>query len=187
MRLNLFLYLATGQLVTSMEADAPITALEAKRGAASPILLRLYESVFPGDPDEIEIQLAVKEDGKYDAALAASADAWTFDGAAQGYVATISWLTTAIDTLFAVDSNPDNDKASITLMLELAWRPTSTADWQRSQTVRLTVRNNVFRGSETATALVPPLTLALNDDDSAIIVSKNGVPIKQIALDALPE
>jgi hypothetical protein len=97
------------------------------------------------------------------------------------------WLTTAIDALFSVDSNPDNDKASIALMLELAWRPNNTADWQRSQTVRLTVRNNVFRGSEASVALVPTLTLALNDDDTAIIVSKDGNPIKQIALDALPE
>jgi hypothetical protein len=187
MRLNLFLDLESGQLVGSLTDASALVSLEVKRGGSTPILLRVWQGALPGDVDEVEVQLVCKEQGKYDAAIATAASVWTFDGSLQGYTSTISFLTTAIDTLFAVDSNPNNDKATISLMCELAFRESSTADWLRSQTFRLTVLNNVFRGDEASVEFVPALTLQLNDDDTAIIVSKDGVPIKQIALVALPE
>jgi hypothetical protein len=155
MLIPLTLSLASGQLVTSMESDVPITTLQAKRGGGSEILLRLYESVFPGDADTLQIRLVAKQQGKFDGPIAAEATAWTFDGTRQGYTSSISFLTEIIDDLFEVDGNPENDRPTVDLMLELAWREDAEAPWLRSQTVRLTLQNNVFRGDELSPAPSP--------------------------------
>jgi hypothetical protein len=187
MRIPLILSLASGQLVQSLSVDAPITELRAKRGAGTTVLLQLYEGVFPGDPDNIEIRLVAKETNKFDGPIAAEATTWTFDGALQGYVASISWLTELIDSLFLVDGNPANDKPSIDLMLELAWREDDESPWLRSQTVKLTVLNNVFRGDETAATPSGAVTLTLSEDQTLLIVRVDGEPVRQIATSAIPD
>jgi hypothetical protein len=152
MTLELYLSLASGQLVSAITpGSAPIAAAATKRGITT-VILRLQERTFPVAP--ADLVLALKPPGQHDAPLSAQADEWDWDARLQGFRAELSTLTTPIDAAFAVDGDPTNDVASVSLMAELAWRYPGPDEldppgpWLRTQTISLALGNNVFRGDE---------------------------------------
>ena len=106
-----------------------------------------------------DLSFTVKPDGEFDATPLVHIADWTIpaeDDADPVFVAYPSFDTAAINDLFAVNDDPSDDVASVTLMAEINWRfdsgPIASTD-----NFRLTCINDILRPDDIIpTPLDPP-------------------------------
>lgn len=138
------------KVVTAPGSQLELTqSVEAKRGQEEElaiVCIRAFNIVQLGDNEQLKA--VIKPRGKYDgdALVSVSGDAFTWDAASQLYRAQINYEVSALDTLFFIDDNPDNDVASLSLALELGHRLNNSAKWRRSENnIDLLLNNNYLR------------------------------------------
>lgn len=87
----------------------------------------------------------LKKVGKYDSAPLTGAAAWTQNGVGTGtyYTFLVPLILPALDALFFVDGNPENDVKELTFMGEVSWK-ISGRDY-KTQTLTCKVANDVNR------------------------------------------
>lgn len=144
--------LASNTLITSPGYNTPVTRLEAKRGDGEMVRLQfLINGQLAQAPALAEFKFCVKKRGDWatDAPVLALASAFVWAADVQAYEAACNYNTTALIDLMQANAEKPNDRI-VDLMLEIAYRPTSAAAWQRSvNTPQLILHNNLIRGIET--------------------------------------
>lgn len=140
------------RLVQSVGVDVALTTIEAKRGSGEEVSIQLVKAgqVFEMD-EENELRFVAKKSGEYDSDPLVSTQDFEWDELSQQYRAEISYITTPLNALFAVDGNPANDVPQIIIALEVGWRPNNSSSWRRSENdVELILRNNYLRDDDGA-------------------------------------
>lgn len=154
--MRIFVDLDTQKLIASPGLVQEITTLNFKRSPYANV-----EVQFTRNGTVIELAndatgvWGVKPAGKYDADYVTAALAWVKTGSGETTVYTFifTFITSPLDTLFAVDSNADNDVPSLTLMGELQW--TVGGSTLKTPTINVVVANDINRGGETTPSLPP--------------------------------
>lgn len=108
--------------------------------------------------DGATVVVGVKEDGKFDAdyLISASTDERPATDA-DPYIITLLVAADDLDTLLGVDSDEDNDVASINTMFEISWTEDGSTNSSSVNPVGLTIFNDVVRDDQ---AFVAPVALA---------------------------
>jgi hypothetical protein len=154
-----FIDVDTQQTILLPGVSAPVTSFEFKRTATARLEVQFTQRglviELPSDAAGI---FGVKDSGKYDeTAFLSGSLGWvkTGTGAATVYSFTLSFINTALDALFNVDGNPNNDVAQLTLMGEIQW--TTGGNTFKSPTLAIVIDNDVNRGGETMPS-TPPIS-----------------------------
>ena len=139
-----------GYLVRTPGTDIRLVSLEFKRGDATTLDLLFYRSgvsVLLGAG--FDIRFALKEKNRYDADPVVYTASFTEDTNNKTYTARPSLNTTELNALLQVDNTNSNDLASVELAGEVSYRIGSNSDeWLSTQTLKVTVHNDVVRGEE---------------------------------------
>ena len=149
--------LESDNIVTAPGVPQPVSAITFKRTLSAKVELQFARSTsleeLPADATGL---LGLKLPGRYDDDYMVAALAWvkSGSGATALYTFTLSFINPTLDTLFAVDADPANDVVSIELMSELQWIAGGII--HKSQTLPVTIVNDVNRGGESVPDL-PPL------------------------------
>jgi hypothetical protein len=106
----------------------------------------------------------LKPSGQYDADPVSGDDNWEQVGTGTGtsYNFLFSLLTEALDALLFVNTDPSDDKKSITLMGELQWYDGAQ---HTTQTLTVTIENNVIRVGDTIPPGAAPVDYLVDDSD----------------------
>jgi hypothetical protein len=148
--MRIFVDLDSNQVILAPGVTAQVTTLGFKRSAAAQL-----EVQFVRDREVVELEVGasgvfgIKETGKYDADYVTAALGWvkTGTGSDTVYTFSLNFITDALDALFLVDDDPDNDVATITLMGELEW--TEGGNTSKTPTLTVQVANDVIRTGDT--------------------------------------
>lgn len=145
--MKLFFDLNTGFLVTGPGTNERVTALEMKRGDTVGITLQfcrgiVIEELASGSSGK----LGVKAAGDYDGDYVAAASGWSKSGSgtSTSYFFELNLNTEELDALLGVGPAPD--VPSVVTMFELEFTVGEVVT--SSNTVQLTIHNDVNRGSE---------------------------------------
>jgi hypothetical protein len=146
--------------VEAVGSARPVSQVEGKRGYDEEVAVQLVRG---GEVVELgaseELGYAIKEKGKYDtdpALVEGSGADFVWDATSQLYRASANYVSTALDTLFAVNASDTDDVGSLALAIEIGWRATSVANWRRSENdITLTLRNNYLREEDGTAAGLP--------------------------------
>lgn len=148
----LFFDIDSRKLIDGVGIDSPISTVEARRGADEELRVGVISNgVLSELAEGATLKAVVKPKGNYDGASLTSVapEAFVWDAETSHYVASINYVTTALDTLFAVDGNASNDVEELELGLELAHKPATATDWHRNtNNVTLTLKNNALRADD---------------------------------------
>ncbi len=149
-----FVDLDTEQFIIDQGTRSPISAMTFKRSLFAELAVQFVR-------DDVVVELAsnttgvfaMKPVGQYDADFTTAALEWVKTGTGTDTVYTFDFalINSVLDALFNVDGNPNNDVPSVTLMAELQW--TSPTHVAKSQTMTITIENDVIRGGEDLPAL----------------------------------
>lgn len=140
----------TNTLVVGPGCTTPVFLLEARRGDGEDIQLQLLRSGEIWEaPGVAQFVFVAKRPRDFDGPACAMAPhtAFAFISATQRYEAAINYVTTELNKMLQIGSDPEAER--VDLMAQVAWRPSSSASWRRSQFVRLDLENAVWRGDET--------------------------------------
>jgi hypothetical protein len=137
--------------VEAVGSSKPVSRVEGKRGYEEELAVQVVQG---GEVVELnvgeELGFTIKQQGKYDTdpplVTGAGAD-FTWDATSQLYRATVNYVTEALDALFDVDGVDTDDVGSLTLAIEIGWRPGGAlTKWRRSENdITLILRNNYLR------------------------------------------
>ena len=137
---------AAGEFVAAPGFYTAPRRLEFKRGDSG-IIEVLF---FRGDvaellPVDTEIILEVKETGKYDADPLIQVSSFVRPATvADPYEGSPAYDTAAIDAAFFVDGDPENDVATLSIMVEVSWRVPG-GGWLSTNTSAGILHNDVIR------------------------------------------
>jgi hypothetical protein len=142
-----------------------ISAVEGKRGYDEELAVQLVRAgvVYELQGTE-ELGYAIKSRGKYDMdpLVSGSGSDFVWDETSQLYRASVNYVTPALDALFFVDVDANNDVASLPLAIEIGWRSAPLENWKRNENdVLLTLRNNYLREEDGTPAGEPDPVLWL--------------------------
>jgi hypothetical protein len=141
-----YIDLNTGFLTAALGATAGISGLNFKRGADNSLEVQFFRDRTPVElTSDATGRFQMKPQGKYDAPPLINADSWTKTGMDEDtvYTFSFSFITGALDSLFQVDDDPDNDVPEITLMAEIEW--TSNRLTGKTQTFSAVIENDINR------------------------------------------
>ncbi len=161
--MDLYVELETLQLIRATNDRRELNLVQAKRGDALPLTIRFIQNGVPTRLDATTtIRFAIKESGKYDDDPLVLEETFTASSVTSPdsdprYTSTPSLNTTALNTLFLIDSDASNDLASIDLMAEITWEATGDTGPTSCKTFTFRCANDVYRGTEnTPTAEATP-------------------------------
>lgn len=178
--MKLYIDLSTQRLITAPGYSTPVSELSVKRGDMLDVELYFFtDSNQPAVlPSGAAIVFAAKPADAYanNAALVVYSDEWTAPASGQyAYAGSVNLNTTELNALLGL-GEAGTPLKSVTLMGELSW---SVGTSQRStQTFKLTVANDVYRGSEAdpseADPTYPPASSVLTTADIGVKVAAPG-------------
>jgi hypothetical protein len=148
--MRIFADLDSQKIVDGIGSNNPTVGLTFKRGSTAVLDIQFIQAAQVVElSSDATGTFGVKSTNQFDATPLVEVSSWTKIGTGTStiYRFVFSFVSTALDALFFVDGNPANDVASIQLMAELEWLVAATV--AKSQTITLTVLNNVIRGGET--------------------------------------
>lgn len=104
-------------------------------------------------PNDATGIFGIKDKDKFDGDYVAAGLAWVKTGSGDTtlYTFSVNFITVALDGLFFVDGNPNNDVAVLLLMAELQWQ--TGGDYFKSQTIEIRLNNDINRGGETVSPM----------------------------------
>lgn len=145
--MRIFVDLDTQKLVQGLGVATDILALKFKRAPAAPIEVQFSRAGAVVELNDATVGVfGVKVTDKYDADYTTSANFWIKSGTGTEtvYTFTLSLINAALDALFFVDGNADNDVAELIMMGELQWIDELGNVW-KTPTVKIIVDNDVVR------------------------------------------
>jgi hypothetical protein len=141
----IYLDLDTDRLVMSPGNAGLVSALASPRGSG-PMLrvmpLRGGQSVPL--PSGFEMTWTVKEQDDWGGDMVAFAEDFISEDGTTVYSCPVNYETAALDALLDIGETTERD--SVSLLAQLAWRPSESAAWRPTQTVGLVLHNSVWRG-----------------------------------------
>ena len=178
--MKLYIDLTAQKLITAPGYSTPVESLVVKRGDKPTFELTYLEDATEPTllPANSSIVFAAKVSLDYDGEVAAFCDEWTAPVAGEyAYRAVPNFNTTKLNELLAVDGAASNDVASVTLMAEISWA--TAVGVATTQTFKLVVANDVYRGNETspvpATPAYPaPAALLLKAHIGSLVPAADG-------------
>lgn len=153
--MTIYVDLGFEKIVESPGVGAFVRSIRFKRN----LLAQLDVQFVDGDgvitelPPDATGVFGIKEKTKYDADYAVSDLAWVKTGTGEDTVYSFgfSFINPALDALFLVDGNPNNDVVQIAFMAELQW--ITGGNIFKSQTIEVLVENDVNREGDVAPEL----------------------------------
>lgn len=178
--MKLYIDLTAQKLITAPGYSTPVESLVVKRGDKPIFELTYLEDATEPTllPANSSIVFAAKVSLDYDGEVAAFCDEWAAPVAGEyAYRAVPNFNTTKLNEVLAVDGAAANDVASVTLMAEISWA--TAVGVATTQTFKLVVANDVYRGNETspvpATPAYPaPAALLLKAHIGSLVPAADG-------------
>lgn len=139
------------KIVTSAGSQAEASSVTGKRGPVGVIAIQVVSSgvAAVAAVSGLELKFTAKALNNFDDDALATTEVFTWNATALQYRGAVSWITTALDTLFAANGDGSDDVAEISLGVELGWRTSPTDDWSLSENqVTLTLANNYIRDTD---------------------------------------
>ena len=145
-------------LALQTEGNAlPLTQLEAQRGDGEIIQLRFLDGGKPVTLTGLEefrfVAKPIAEQG-WSADAHALCNTWTNNSSAGRIEGQVNYNVSLLNAMLL--HGEDDEKASIKMQAQFAWRVNNTAKWRRSQWFEFILHNNVWRGDETDPATDTP-------------------------------
>jgi hypothetical protein len=144
---DLYFDLNRGHFVTANGTSDQVTALRMKRGDTVHVIVRFCRGIVVVELGSGAAgQLGIKEVGDYDGDFVAAAPSWTKAGTGSGttYTFELNLNTEELDDLLGVGAPADVASVELNFEMEFTVGDAITS----SNTVRLTVDNDVIRGTE---------------------------------------
>lgn len=137
----------------ALQADGslqPLQKLEAQRGDGEVIQLRFLDAgevvTLTGLEEFRFVAKPIAEQG-WGAAAHVLCSTWTNNPGEERVEGQVNYNVDLLNAMLALGA--EDEKSSITLQAQFAWRVNDTANWRRSQWFEFVVHNNVWRGNET--------------------------------------
>lgn len=103
-------------------------------------------------PAGFEMTWTVKAEDDWGGDILAYAEDFTQEAGTTVYSCAVNYETTALDALLGIGGT---EVESVSLIAQLAWRPSSSDTWRPAQLVDLHLHNSVWRGVPGAPAVTP--------------------------------
>lgn len=103
-------------------------------------------------PDDFEMTWTVKQEDQWGGAILAYAEDFVQEAGTTVYSCAVNYETTALDTLLGIGGT---EVESVSLIAQLAWRPSSSDTWRPAQLVDLHLHNSIWRGVPGAPDVTP--------------------------------
>lgn len=148
--------LDSNKVILGPGVTAEVTNLEFKRAAQATLEVQFVRGItvieLPGDAAGV---FGIKVTDQYDDEFVTASLGWIKSGAGTTSVYTFIFTleTDALNALFMVDDDVENDVAQLTFMGEVQW--TTGGKTFKTPTLTVTVDNDVVRGDEEAPELPP--------------------------------
>lgn len=141
----IYLDLDTNRLVMSPGNAGLVSALAAPRGSGPTLrVMPLRGGQAVPLPSGFEMTWTVKKQGDWGGDMMAYAEDFANEDGTTIYSCPVNYETAALDTL--LDIGETTEKDAVSLLAQLAWRPSESAAWRPTQTVGLVLHNSVWRG-----------------------------------------
>jgi hypothetical protein len=147
--MRVFVDLDTQQITAGVGQSSPLDELRFKRSLSAKLEVQFFRGGLVVELDSNSTGIfGMKTTGHYDDDYVVADLAWEKSGAGVNtiYSFSFSFVNTALDALFEVDSNLTNDVATVTLMAELQYIIEGFR--YKSQTLSVVIANDVNRGGE---------------------------------------
>lgn len=141
-------------LVYSPSAAVRLDTLFIVYGAGVELRVKsMRAGVLEALPEGFEMEWSVKAEGDFGGPLLAFANAFVEEGTSKIYTSAVNYATEALEALLELGA--ETEQESVAAQAQLAWRSSSSAEWQPTQVVKLGVHNSVWREGEGGGAAVP--------------------------------
>lgn len=150
----IYLDLDTNRLVISPGNSGLVGGYITPRGSGP--LLRV-QPVRAGQlvplPSGFEMTWTVKNAGDFGGDMVAYADDFAVEAGTTVYSCAVNYETEDLDALLEIGQEPE--KESVSLLAQLAWRPSDSDTWRPAQVVDLELHNSIWRGVPGAPDVTP--------------------------------